>query len=690
MITDISKKQKIRIYFLTYIILLFIFRTAIPLFKYPFLVLFGVCLVSLLITFRARIISTIKDFIFSFSILLILALILIISFLFSYKIYLSVFKGLIDVGILFCIFFLLMLVISTRKEFMCFVQSLFQSVILFALLITLFSLFGTFDIFRYTDYYIYYLDYNFALLPVFFGIIGVFYALTGSNSRLTTIIYNLLLILFSFQIFLSGSRRGLIILAIIIFLAIGLLIIGLVKKNEKIKEVISNSKLFLISLIIIPFILYLYTFHASYYFKEKTLEYIGSKDASVAKSTISAKLFRYVSIFEKKLTVSEFRNKIWSISYDPKIPGNGWGTGRYKIAFPLKGKNSELVPSGAKGYLLDRRCKFSHSEHHAYSYTLIGNRKIKAGDSMTSSVYCYVSDDFNGDKACINTDGAVSGSSENCYDLLKKGVWQKLTLSASYASGEAPVYLYFNKLGVTDFSSLKGYVIFAYPQYNIDTSKISQISSASVILQASIVSKDNKSRVNEVSLFTFHLPFMSIIPKVKDKDPIRNFFIRFISEDTTYHGYKSEIKLDTLFNPFLGQRLMRWQFAFQIFSKEYSLTQKMFGGGFSFLNWYGYYFLADKSKSDYPHNPLLYILLYSGLLGLIIYLLFMYKVFYLYLKYFRQTKILFSFFLITLFFTFFSGGNPFDPPMMGFFVILPFFFHYIQKKSARLLPENQI
>ena len=41
----------------------------------------------------------------------------------------------------------------------------------------------------------------------------------------------------------------------------------------------------------------------------------------------------------------------------------------------------------------------------------------------------------------------------------------------------------------------------------------------------------------------------------------------------------------------------------------------------------------------------------------------------------------FIFFLITYFFTFFSGGNPFDPPIMGFFMMLPFFIHYIHEKD---------
>ncbi len=126
---------------------------------------------------------------------------------------------------------------------------------------------------------------------------------------------------------------------------------------------------------------------------------------------------------------------------------------------------------------------------------------------------------------------------------------------------------------------------------------------------------------------------------------------------------------------------MHWQFARQIFTKEYNWNQKIFGGGFDFLNWYGYYFHKDKTRSDWPHNPFLSVLLYSGILGLLVYIVLMYKVFYFYIKYIKEYYILFIFFLITFFFSFFSAGNPFDPPMMGFFVILPFFIHSIHKQD---------
>jgi len=172
-----------------------------------------------------------------------------------------------------------------------------------------------------------------------------------------------------------------------------------------------------------------------------------------------------------------------------------------------------------------------------------------------------------------------------------------------------------------------------------------------------------------------------LFSQFSDKDPLRRWASRFISEDTTYYGYSQNLNVDTVSNNFIGARTMRWQFAWEIYTKEYNWKQKIFGGGFNFLNWYGLYFLGDKKASDYPHNPFLYILLYSGIVGLILYILLLFKGFYYYIKYIKVSYLFFIFFLITFFFSFFSAGSPFDPPIMGFFIMLPFFVHSIHKRD---------
>ena len=169
----------------------------------------------------------------------------------------------------------------------------------------------------------------------------------------------------------------------------------------------------------------------------------------------------------------------------------------------------------------------------------------------------------------------------------------------------------------------------------------------------------------------------------KNQDPIRKWASRLIQEDTTYFKYKSNLDVENISNSFFGNRVMRLQFSMQIFLKEFNWRQKLFGGGFSFLNWFGYRFLNNKSFSDYPHNPFFSVLLYSGLFGLLIYSFFMLRVISYYFKYFRVIPILTTFFLITFFFSLFSGNSPFDPPIMGFLTLLPFFIHYIHNQTEQ-------
>jgi len=326
----------------------------------------------------------------------------------------------------------------------------------------------------------------------------------------------------------------------------------------------------------------------------------------------------------------------------------------------------------------------------------------------------------------LDQDNSIPVFIDQLEEIVKnyREVWRKLTLKVYCKEGEAPVYLFFSKSGVSNFTSLKGYVIFAYPKYQIIKSvdtvsslKVSQMTNRNeaikirdFIAEDCVISSDlsdGKSYLSDsleatyiysqegdkyyskISKYTYgilfsNIPVITTLISLKSEiDPIRRLAANIISEDTTYTPFHSYLFVDTINNNFFGPRLMRWQFALQIFSKEFNLKQKIFGGGFDFLNWYGYYFLSDKKFSDYPHNPFLSILLYSGLLGLIVYLVFLGKGIYYYLKYYTGFEILAFFFAITFFFSFFSGGSPFDPPIMGFLVLLPYFINYIHKREEK-------
>jgi hypothetical protein len=711
-ITKITERHKIEICFVNLMILLYLFRTSIPLFKFPFIVLYFGFFVYVLIVYRNRIISTVFEFFQNYLLLLLLAIFVIISFCLSSKIYLTVFKDIVNMIVLFSLVIFSMLVVASKKEFSFSVINLLYLLIIFAFIISFFGILDLLNITSLNDFSEIdekgnmtqlnpiSIDYNFSLVPVFFGMISVFYFLCMTNSKIQKLSYNILLSIFSLNILLSGSRRGFLLLIVIFLVLLTIQFVFFFKEDSFIKKLRTNSVFFILYLIFLPLFLIVFFLNSSFSYKTKTLEALGTKNVIIAKTKISLNMFRYISAFDKKITFTEVNQKVWTIGFDPADPDSGWGTRIHKTIYPLSGENVEIVPKAVKGYYMDKTCNASYysSDNLSESYTQVADLLLNEGDKYQGSVYCYVSNDFNGSAVCFGNmlsyvfNGTVSGKPNACYDLKTKGVWKKLEIEYDCKKGETSLVLSFTRLGVKDFSSLEGYVIFAYPQ-NIKINSLEDNVVRSTGNKMNITSKiDNKhsnllgKKYKNSSMF---IPMFSLsiletsFNNQKDTDPIRNWVSRFISEDTTYYPFKSNFVVDTISNSFSSPRIVRWQFASQIFLREYNWKQKLFGGGFDFLNWYGYYFYNDKTRSDYPHNPFLSVLLYSGILGLIIYLFFIYKVFYYYIKYFKEYKILAVFFLITFFFSFFSAGSPFDPPIMGFFVILPFFIHSVHEREKK-------
>ncbi len=738
MIAFLSAKENrddFKLYLLNLTILLYLFRTAVPFFKYPFfLVYFSLILYSFLRS-RGQIIQAIKSFISDYKILIILAIILVCSFFFSTKIYLIIFKDIINAIILLSIFFFLNFYIKTEKNLQALITNLIKLIIVLATLIAVIKLGELLSIFsgnigdpvsnrsnilnnRYMDQ-----DYNFGILPVIFGIIGVTYLWLNTNSGSKKIFFELIMTFFSVAIFFSGSRRGVIIL--LAFIAL-LIISQLIKPYLKNMISVHRSLRLIVFIFLTFLILMCLTLFTSYSLKNKVLFSVGSKNIAIAKENVATVLFKYNMILDNNKTYLDLFNTIWNVV--PNDPESGWGTHNHKTIFPLSGKNVEIVPQNSMGYQMDRSCDATIKNGNAYSFTHIASKNVSEGDSVKASVFCYVSEDFDGEWACLSSEGSTHGELAKFYDLERKGSWQKLNLEVSCSEGNAAFFLYFAKYNANDFSSLKGYVIFAYPQVlvlktdnslsgiyydrksfiehfnfkypltnteselNRQHTSVNSFGIDPVLFHThkiGLASSDESFQLKYVALNinrlkttqSNYLPLELMESSGSDQDPVRTWVSRFISEDTAYYPLKNKIFVDASYNKFGDERFMRWIFAVKVYSKEFNWKQKIFGGGFNFLNWYGYYFLNDKTKSDWPHNPFLSILLYSGILGLSLYCFFIYKVFYYYVKYIKEYPLLFIFFLITFFFSFFSGGSPFDPPIMGFFVILPFFIHSVYKRE---------
>jgi len=691
--------------------LFYLFRPAIPVFKYPFILLYFYLIICSFIRYKGQIISSFREFVKNYFLVLFLILIFLVSFILSNKLYLIIFKDAFNGIILLSIFFLLSLRIATRNDLNRIVYLLLLLVIVFSIVISVNGLCRLLDIFPGGEVYpltgnfaesatsAFEIDNNFGILPVILGILALFFFLFKTDSLLYILFGNFFLIVYTLSLFLSGSRRGLILLSMIIFFLALTQVSRVIKWKKTLGRVGSKSIYLLITIIVLASISWYITFYTSNTFKNKTLEAIGSKNILNTKIKITSVISRYTSIFNKSLSFIDLYNIIWTPEFNSLDPESSWGTRNHKTIYPLTGKNVEIIPKGAKGYLMDSTCNSSSESTYCDSFSLLTKLTVKKGERYRASVNCFVSEDFDADivRLSVGTDciikNIVFGSPVAIYDFNSKGMWKRLEINFECNSGIVPIYISFVKNGVKDFSKLKGYVIFAYPQIENLMTKASAISNSELNFDITedhstkneihSFSPVTNNKITRVSLFDLNISLKNRFLQngSNQNDPIRNWASKFISEDTTYHPYKAIIVLDTNSIQLSEGRFIRWQFAWQIFIKEYDWPKKLIGGGFNHLNWYGYYFLKDKTKSDWPHNPFLSILLYSGIVGLLIYCFFLYKVFYYYLKYKREYPLLFIFFLITFFFSFFSGGSPFDPPIMGFFVILPFFIHSIHMKN---------
>jgi len=891
-----SDIRLINIYLIVLTILLYLFRSTVPFLKFPFLILFFGLVLYSFINYRILIFPSLKEFLRHFYLSIILLIILILSFYLSHKLYLGIFKDIINAVILIALFFLMSVFIRSKKDLKIFNDSLIRFVIFFSLLISVLLLGNFLNLFSWNNplqsrklsgnLSINSLssDYNFVLLPVLFGFISVIYVLFNPLSFFKKGILNLILIVFSVTIFVSGSRRGLITFIFIIIFLLLVQLLAPITKNKTLIKIGSSSRWYLVTICVLALLSYGYIFKSSYFFKKNTLELIGSKDLNSTKVKFASSIYRYISTFNKNVIYRDLYEKIWFNGFDKGLdPDSGWGTSIHKTIYPLKGEDSDILPHDARGYMLDSTCNAYSYGGKAYSSTLIGIPDVKKGDIVTASVYCYISKDFNGDRVQFFSEGSSFGSTvsvdkyqkkssalddnilsdttdeilkntnnlffngnfedstkfwipnadsttheiietpfgkgirvsrtngdggwwslnytgppiiynaghryqikfnfkiekgselpfnigwwvndasqgysafrlpltirninngwkeASCYykfeetyyslpaflnslqdysvvDIAKvemldldrtdsissfvdqlglikpehKGIWHKYILKALCNNGKAPIYISFSKNGTSDFSSLKGYVIFAYPKFKVIRSRQDSITTSMYPTETipgryhqphdkTVSDQSNLSNQSRASIIPLTFPLLTfLIPDGTDRDLIRKLTAKFISEDTTYYGYKKILVVDKISNKFIAQRVSRWQFAAQIFLKEYNWKQKVFGGGFNFLNWFGYYFEKNKTLSDYPHNPFLSVLLYSGLFGLIIYLIFLYKVIYYYIRNIRNYPIMFLFFAITFFFSFFSAGSPFDPPLMGFFMVFPFLMHYIETKK---------
>lgn len=808
----------------------FFLRLTLPQMKYLYFPLLIMSVIVTSIYYHKELINKLISFSKEFSLVLLVMVIYCSSFLFSKIHNLDLYKDVLNAVSVLLFFYVLYLNVASRQKFEENYKKIIKYLISSSILI---SILGFVKLYlQLRGVHLPFLnsklypqgsslteDYNFYALSSLLCIIFLSEKLVLTRTKSKSLTIQLIFLILSFNIILSTSRRAMLVLLLFVFILILVHIISFFHKSIKLEVVANNTKLFLLSLILIPSILYLGINNIDFKENSKFYDSVGFKEYYFVE--YSTKLvYKIKSIFNRQVSYFETYTSLWKKNFNSLNPESGWGSGIYTPLYKLSGKGVENIPSNAVGYKLDSTSVASTWGGNAYSYSQVGEIKIKPSTRYYSFVYCFVSTNFNGDWVNINCEGNLSGETKSFYDMKKKGQWQKLSLSFYGSEGYGSIFIYFSKTGVTNFSSLRGYVIFAYPDFheytfdsldpttwaisknfelvfplkgdnvrilpakakgcllnnNSDYSTWNGNTYSFLCIGDSVLRSDKKLNasvycyvstdfngdwVRLSSEFTktcqkqayYDLSRKGEWQKLEldficngERVPAYLYFAKNGEADLTNlkgyvifacPSYSLKIKSDTIselysedlsilklapasfsslfnvgmeffnidlfkrinyrnyqirkdsalyyekYNEFelAGPRIDRWRFGWYIFRKEFDWEQKLLGGGFAFMNRFGTRFNNNSNQLDWPHNPFISVLLYSGVFGLIVYFLLLFKTLKLYLTYRDEYYIFFICFLLTFFFSFFSGSSPFDPPIMGFFILLPFFIHSIHKND---------
>lgn len=131
-------------------------------------------------------------------------------------------------------------------------------------------------------------------------------------------------------------------------------------------------------------------------------------------------------------------------------------------------------------------------------------------------------------------------------------------------------------------------------------------------------------------------------------------------------------------------RRSKWGEAADIYLYEYSPLYKITGKGFRYLQ----DFQNTNREYNHPHFQLLSILLYSGIIGCLIYIAFIVYIFVLYFKYLKPLSDYFFLFVINLLFGIFSFTDAIGATFFIFTLMIPLAYHYFTKKELQVQPAK--
>ena len=174
------------------------------------------------------------------------------------------------------------------------------------------------------------------------------------------------------------------------------------------------------------------------------------------------------------------------------------------------------------------------------------------------------------------------------------------------------------------------------------------------------------------------------ITLIKPKADYKKMYVEMWPKEDIGTNEKEEVIKEPLFEKTTyGSRIERWKYAFYLFINKYTLTEKFFGKGFSYLKNFAYRFNVILFNSyDYPHNPIIASLLYAGIIGLVSILFYLtYSLYLIYQLKLYSSILLTSYFLIS-FFSLLSGNSYFSIPIYVAITLLPYYIKFLNSNKV--------
>ncbi len=175
--------------------------------------------------------------------------------------------------------------------------------------------------------------------------------------------------------------------------------------------------------------------------------------------------------------------------------------------------------------------------------------------------------------------------------------------------------------------------------------------------------------------------FILVFWAAKTKQPIADRWVE------NYFGKDAQIeKLDFSYLTHNTFQFDKWEYAITYFKDQNTINQ-FFGGGFTYLESFGQKYWGNSAQLDYPHNPVLSALLYSGLLGAVFLLFFLFVSFYYSVLYFKKQPLFSMMLFVCTLFIFFSGNSLFSVPIFLFLFSLSFLVRHQEISELKFVPN---